>query len=56
MTKESAQRKSNGGALDFEAQIWAAANKVRRHMDTSEYNGAGLEGICLGLIFLYGRA
>jgi hypothetical protein len=40
----SAERKSNGSALDFEAQLWAAADKMRGHMDASEYKHA-----CLGL-------
>jgi type I restriction-modification system DNA methylase subunit len=43
--------KSNGSNLDFEAQLWAAADKMRGHMDASEYNGARPEGLCLGLIF-----
>jgi type I restriction enzyme M protein len=47
-----AESKSNGSNLDFEAQLWAAADKMRGHMDDSEYNGARPEGLCLGLIFL----
>ncbi|MHB8520211.1 MAG: class I SAM-dependent DNA methyltransferase [Limisphaerales bacterium] len=39
--------KSNGSTLDFEAQLWAAADKMRGHMDASEY-----KHVCLGLIFL----
>jgi hypothetical protein len=27
----------NGGGLDFEAQLWAAADKMRGHMDASKY-------------------
>src|SRR5207247_7278967 len=46
------QSKPNGPALGFEAQLWAAADKMRGHMDASEYNGARPEGLCLGLIFL----
>ena len=38
---------ANGSALDFEAQLWAAADKMRGHMDASEY-----KHVCLGLIFL----
>jgi type I restriction enzyme M protein len=38
---------NSGGGLDFEAQLWAAADKMRGHMDTSEYKPA-----CLSLIFL----
>ncbi len=34
-------------ALDFEAHLWAAADKMRGHMDASEY-----KHVCLGLIFL----
>ena len=52
MAKGTSQKKSNGSALDFEAQLWAAADKMRGHMDASEYNGARPEGLCLGLIFL----
>ena len=29
--------KSNGSALDFEAQLWAAADNMRGHMDASEW-------------------
>jgi type I restriction-modification system DNA methylase subunit len=42
--------KNNGngrGQLGFEAQLWAAADKMRGHMDASEY-----KHVCLGLIFL----
>jgi hypothetical protein len=35
-----------GGGLDFEAQLWAAADKMRGHMDASEY-----KHVCLGLSF-----
>src|SRR5205809_6863431 len=37
----------NGAALGFKAQLWAAADKMRGHMDASEY-----KHVCLGLIFL----
>jgi len=47
MAKGTAQKKSDGSALDFEAQLWAAADKMRGHMDASEY-----KHVCLGLIFL----
>ncbi len=47
MAKENDQKKTNGSALDFEAQLWAAADKMRGHMDASEY-----KHVCLGLIFL----
>jgi type I restriction enzyme M protein len=33
--------------LNFEAQLWAAADKMRGHMDASEY-----KHVALGLIFL----
>jgi type I restriction enzyme M protein len=52
MAKGNNQKPANGSALDFEAQFWAAADKMRGHMDASEYNGARPEGLCLGLIFL----
>jgi len=39
--------KSNDSGLNFEAQLWAAADKMRGHMDASEY-----KHVCLGLIFL----
>jgi type I restriction enzyme M protein len=54
MAKENAQKKSNGSALDFEAQLWATAEQAvpAPHLVTSEYNGARPEGLCLGLIFL----
>ena len=39
--------KSNGATLDFESQLWAAADKLRGHMDASEY-----KHVVLGLIFL----
>jgi type I restriction enzyme M protein len=38
---------SNGATLDFESQLWAAADKLRGHMDASEY-----KHVVLGLIFL----
>ena len=52
MAKGNRQKSSDGSALDFEAQLWAAADKMRGHMDASGYNGARPEGLCLGLIFL----
>ena len=45
--KKSAKQKSNGATLDFESQLWAAADKLRGHMDASEY-----KHVVLGLIFL----
>jgi type I restriction enzyme M protein len=47
MAKGNSQKTANGSALDFEAQLWAAADKMRGHMDASEY-----KHVCLGLIFL----
>ncbi|NVL89537.1 MAG: SAM-dependent DNA methyltransferase [Desulfobacterales bacterium] len=38
---------SNGANLGFESQLWAAADKLRGHMDASEY-----KHVVLGLIFL----
>jgi len=38
---------SNGANLGFESQLWAAADKLRGHMDASEY-----KRVVLGLIFL----
>jgi hypothetical protein len=37
MATGKAQKPANGSALDFEAQHWAAADKMRGHMDASEY-------------------
>ena len=37
---KSSETKSNGSALNFEAQLWAAADKMRGHMDASEYKHA----------------
>ena len=37
----------NGANLGFESQLWAAADKLRGHMDASEY-----KHVVLGLIFL----
>ena len=44
---ETKKQKSNGATLDFESQLWAAADKLRGHMDASEY-----KHVVLGLIFL----
>ena len=45
--KEAAPQKTNGANLGFENQLWAAADKMRGHMDASEY-----KHVVLGLIFL----
>lgn len=42
-----AEKKGNGANLGFENQMWAAADKLRGHMDASEY-----KHVVLGLIFL----
>jgi type I restriction enzyme M protein len=40
-------KNNNGANLGFENQMWAAADKLRGHMDASEY-----KHVVLGLIFL----
>src|SRR6266705_2474771 len=47
MPKLNNQKRANASGLNFEAQLWAAADKMRGHMDASEY-----KHVCLGLIFL----
>jgi type I restriction enzyme M protein len=48
MTKEKKNVvKTNGANLGFEQKLWAAADKLRGHMDAAEY-----KHIVLGLIFL----
>src|SRR5665811_1519855 len=44
---ETAKRASNGANLGFEEKLWAAADKMRGHMDPAEY-----KHVLLGLIFL----
>jgi type I restriction enzyme M protein len=39
--------KDNGATHGFEATLWAAADKLRGHMDAAEY-----KHVVLGLIFL----
>ena len=41
------QKPSNGATLGFEATLWAAADKLRGHLDAAEY-----KHVVLGLIFL----
>ncbi len=41
------KKQAAGGTLAFEAQLWAAADKMRGHMDPAEY-----KHVALGLIFL----
>src|SRR6476661_7034656 len=48
--KKSGTQKSksgNGAYLGFEEKLWAAADKMRGHMDAAEY-----KHVALGLIFL----
>lgn len=47
MAKRKASKENGGAALGFEATLWAAADKLRGHMDASEY-----KHVMLGLIFL----
>jgi type I restriction-modification system DNA methylase subunit len=47
MAKGKSQKQTNGSNLDFEAQLWAAADKMRGHMDALEY-----KHVALGRIFL----
>ena len=44
MPKPQNQKQTNDSGLNFEAQLWAAADKMRGHMDASEY-----KHVCLGL-------
>ena len=37
MAKGNSSKTANGSALEFEAQLWAAADKLRGHRDASEY-------------------
>lgn len=45
-TQDSNQN-GNGANLGFEQKLWAAADKMRGHMDSGEY-----KHVALGLIFL----
>ena len=47
--KKKASKKDNGSSanIGFEAKLWAAADKMRGHMDAAEY-----KHVALGLIFL----
>jgi len=47
MAPRKSTSKSNGGNLGFEEKLWAAADKMRGHMDSGEY-----KHVVLGLIFL----
>jgi type I restriction enzyme M protein len=46
-TKETNGKNGNGANLGFEQTLWAAADKMRGHMDAAEY-----KHVALGLIFL----
>lgn len=45
--KQEKKTNGNGGNLGFEEKLWQAADKLRGHMDASEY-----KHVVLGLIFL----
>ena len=45
--KKAVAKNGNGANLGFEQKLWAAADKMRGHMDASEY-----KHVALGLIFL----
>jgi type I restriction enzyme M protein len=45
--RNNSTKSSNGANLGFEQKLWAAADKLRGHMDASEY-----KHVVLGLIFL----
>ena len=45
--KLSNNPKTNGATLEFEATLWAAADKLRNNMDAADY-----KHVVLGLIFL----
>ena len=45
--RNNSPKSSNGANLGFEQKLWAAADKLRGHMDASEY-----KHVVLGLIFL----
>jgi type I restriction enzyme M protein len=45
--KKTTKKSSNGATLGFEKKLWAAADKMRGHMDSAEY-----KHVVLGLLFL----
>ena len=47
MARGEMEKKNGGANLGFEATLWAAADKLRGHMDAAEY-----KHVVLGLIFL----
>jgi len=46
MAKRVAAKNGNGANLGFEEKLWAAADKLRGHMDATEY-----KHVVLGLVF-----
>jgi len=54
MAKGNNQKPTNDSGLNFEAQLWAAAEQAvpAAHLIMTGYNGVRPEGLCLGLIFL----
>ncbi len=54
MARGNNQKPTNDSGLNFEAQLWTAAEQAvpAAHLIMTEYNGARPEGLCLGLIFL----
>jgi len=46
MPRKNAHKSHNGATLGFEETLWRAADKMRRHMDPSEY-----KHVALGLTF-----
>jgi len=46
-TKSTDTQNGNGANLGFEQTLWAAADKMRGHMDAAEY-----KHVTLGLIFV----
>jgi type I restriction enzyme M protein len=42
MAKGNSEKTADGSALEFEAQLWAAADKMRGHGDASEDGHVGL--------------
>src|SRR4051812_45962694 len=47
MARAKTKKNGNGSNLGFEEKLWAAADKMRGHMDAAEY-----KHVALGLIFL----
>jgi type I restriction enzyme M protein len=47
LARKKAQGKGKTESLEFEQQLWQAADKLRGHMDAGEY-----KHVVLGLVFL----